>query len=146
MLSQYEILVENLCVEAIIGVLPSERLAPQRVLINATISYKKQDLDEKYLDYVKIIQHITKCLKDGKYGLLEEALDDIIASLKDSYPSITKIDLTLKKPDIFAKNAYLDSSQDINNKGTKDSTNNADSKDCINYAGCILGVRKVWEI
>lgn len=200
----YEILIENLCIEAIIGVLPSERETPQRVLINASIHYEsrsdegqndrkdksegaKKDLSEishsglggfadlagqeclsEYLDYVEIIEHIATMLKQRKYGLLENALDEIISSLKTSYPTITKIDLSLKKPDIsikdifakkdyaknasnasikcshkdsisdFAKNAHSDSIKDI----CKDSIH---KNSCHKDFECILGVRKIRE-
>ena len=200
----YEILIENLCIEAIIGVLPSERETPQRVLINASIHYEsrsdegqndrkdksegaKKDLREishsglggfadlagqeclsEYLDYVEIIEHIATMLKQRKYGLLENALDEIISSLKTSYPTITKIDLSLKKPDIsikdifakkdyakntsnasikcshknsisdFAKNAHSDSIKDI----CKDSIH---KNSCHKDFECILGVRKIRE-
>lgn len=200
----YEILIENLCIEAIIGVLPSERETPQRVLINASIHYgsrsderqndrkdksesAKKDLREishsglegfvdlagqeclsEYLDYVEIIKHIATMLKQRKYGLLESALDEIISSLKTSYPTITKIDLSLKKPDIsikdifakkdyakngsnasikcshkdsisdFAKNAHSDSIKDI----CKDSIH---KNSCHKDFECILGVRKIRE-
>lgn len=200
----YEILIENLCIEAIIGVLPSERETPQRVLINASIHYEsrsderqndrkdksgsaKKDLREnshsglegfadlagqeclsEYLDYVEIIKHIATMLKQRKYSLLENALDEIISSLKTSYPTITKIDLSLKKPDIsikdifakkdyakntsnasikcshkdsisdFAKNAHSDSIKDI----CKDSIH---KNSCHKDFECILGVRKISE-
>lgn len=200
----YEIIIENLCIEAIIGVLPSERETPQRVLINASIHYEgrgdrkqndrkdksesaKKDLREishsglggfvdlarqeclsEYLDYVEIIKHIATMLKQRKYGLLENALDEIISSLKTSYPTITKIDLSLKKPDIsikdifakkdyaknasnasikcshkdsisdFAKNAHSDSIKDI----CKDSIH---KNSCHKDFECILGVRKIRE-
>lgn len=196
----YEILIENLCIEAIIGVLPSERETPQRVLINASIHYEsrsdegqndrkdksegaKKDLRKishsglggfadlvgqeclsEYLDYVEIIKHIATMLKQRKYGLLENALDEIISSLKTSYPTITKIDLSLKKPDIsikdifakkdyaknasnayikgshsdFAKNSHSDSIKDI----CKDSIH---TNSCHKDFECILGVRKTSE-
>ena len=137
MQNQYEILIQNLCVEAVIGILPRERENPQTVLVNANISYDK-DRQNGYLDYVALAQHIAKCLKKRKYDLLENALDDIIASLKDSYPSISKIDLSLQKPDIFAKNAYADFSQTA-----KDCANNTNALHNVDFAGCILGVRKV---
>lgn len=199
----YEILIENLCIEAIIGVLPSERETPQRVLINASIHYEsrsdekqnegkdksegaKKDLREishsrlgdlaghnegclsEYLDYVEIIKHIATMLKQRKYGLLENALDEIISSLKTSYPTITKIDLSLKKPDIsikdiFAKKDYAKNASNASIKGShKDSrsdfakNSHSDSikdtcKDSIHKNSChknfecILGVRKIRE-
>ena len=134
MQNQYEILIQNLCVEAIIGILPQERESPQKVLVNANISYQKQN---EYLDYVELASHIAKCLKKRKYDLLENALDDIISSLKDSYPSITKINLTLQKPDIFAKDIYVDSSQKA-----KDFANHTNTLYNVDFADCVLGVRK----
>ena len=196
----YEILIENLCIEAIIGVLPSERETPQRVLINASIHYEsrsdegqndrkdksesaKKDLREishsrlggfvdlagqeclsEYLDYVEIIKHIATMLKQRKYGLLENALDEIISSLKTSYPTITKIDLSLKKPDISIKDIFAkkDYAKNASNASIKDShsdfakNSHSDSikdtcKDSIHKNSChkdfecILGVRKVCE-
>lgn len=205
----YEILIENLCIEAIIGVLPSERETPQRVLINASIHYEsrsdewqndrkdksesaKKDLHEnshsglgnladfgdlaghnegclsEYLDYVEIIKHIATMLKQRKYGLLENALDEIISSLKTSYPTITKIDLSLKKPDIsikdiFAKKDYTKNTSNASIKGShkgsrSDFAKNSHSdsikdicKDSIHKNSChkdfecILGVRKTSE-
>lgn len=191
----YEILIENLCIEAIIGALPSERETPQRVLINASIHYErkdkregaKKDLDEsshsglrdfadlagqeclsEYLDYVEIVEHIATMLKQRKYGLLESALDEIISSLKTSYPTITKIDLSLKKPDISIKDIFAkkDYAKNASNASIKDSCKDSRSdfaknthsdsikdicKDSIhkNYCykdfECILGVRKISE-
>lgn len=195
----YEILIENLCIEAIIGVLPSERETPQRVLINASIHYEsrsdewqndrkdksgsaKKDLREishsrlgdlaghnegclsEYLDYVEIIKHIATMLKQRKYGLLENALDEIISSLKTSYPTITKIDLSLKKPDIcikdiFVKKDYAKNASNASHKGSRSNfakNSHSDSindicKDSIHKNSChkdfecILGVRKVCE-
>ena len=200
----YEILIENLCIEAIIGVLPSERKSPQRVLVNARVCYERKSKDAKndlrkilhkekhkslredfpnfpkelgedlagqeclsgHLDYVEIIKHIATMLKQRKYGLLENALDEIITSLKTSYPTITKIDLSLKKPDIpikdifakkdyakntsntssaFIKDSYSDyieeSCEDIFDKSCKPICKDASHKD----VECILGVRKVCE-
>lgn len=196
----YEILIENLCIEAIIGVLPSERETPQRVLINASIHYEsrsdegqndrkdksegaKKDLREnshsglegvadlagqeclsEYLDYVEIIKHIATMLKQRKYSLLENALDEIISSLKTSYPTITKIDLSLKKPDISIKDIFAkkDYAKNTSNASSKDShsdfakNSHSDSikdicKDSIHKNSChkdfecILGVRKIRE-
>lgn len=173
--NQYEILIQNLCVEAIIGILPSEREIPQRVLIDASVCYvasanlascvdfaridssdlssidsiatnssvinslKLDFANNKFLDYTKLVESIAYKLKSSKYDLLENALDDIIFYLKDSYPSITKIDLSLKKPDIFAAKS---------NYANQDFASTNLSKDfvpCLDYVGCILGVRKTWE-
>lgn len=207
----YEILIENLCIEAIIGVLPSERKSPQRVLVNARVCYERKSKDAKndlrkilhkekhkglredfpnfpnfpkelgedlagqeclsgYLDYVEIIKHIATMLKQRKYGLLENALDEIITSLKTSYPTITKIDLSLKKPDIpikdiFAKKDYAKNTSNTSSAFIKDSYSDYIEEACEDACQdicdesckptykdaphknveCILGARKVCE-
>lgn len=125
-----------------------------------------------YLDYVEIVEHIATMLKQRKYGLLETALDEIISSLKISYPTITKIDLSLKKPDISIKDIFAkkDYTKNNSNASIKDSCGDFAKGNRYNsiqdsikdickdsshknscYKGferdfeCILGVRKVCE-
>ena len=112
---------------------------------------------EGYLDYVEIVEHIATMLKQRKYGLLENALDEIIASLKTSYPAITKIDLSLKKPDIslkdifakkdYAKNASNASSKDFCSDFAKGFSSDSlkDTSKCSKDFDCTLGVRKIRE-
>lgn len=127
-----------------------------------------QECLSEYLDYVEIVEHIATMLKQRKYGLLESALDEIISSLKTSYPTITKIDLSLKKPDISIKDIFAkkDYAKNASNASIKDSCKDSRSdfaknphsdsikdicKDSIhkNYCHkdfeCILGVRKISE-
>lgn len=98
----------------------------------------RQECLSEYLDYVEIIKHIATMLKQRKYGLLETALDEIISSLKTSYPTITKIDLSLKKPDISIKDIFA--KKDYAKNGSKSSI-----KDSSKDFECILGVRKIRE-
>lgn len=128
----------------------------------------RQECLSEYLDYVEIIKHIATMLKQRKYGLLESALDEIISSLKTSYPTITKIDLSLKKPDIsikdifakkdYAKNGYNASIKCSHKDSISDFAKNSHSdfikdicKDsihknsCYKDFECILGVRKISE-
>ena len=116
-----------------------------------------QECLSEYLDYVEIVEHIATMLKQRKYGLLENALDEIIASLKTSYPAITKIDLSLKKPDIslkdifakkdYAKNASNASSKDFCSDFAKGFSSDSlkDTSKCSKDFDCTLGVREIRE-
>lgn len=91
--------IENLSLETVIGVLPKERIAAQRLLIEAHITY---EYSGEYLNYVHICESITQCLQNGAYELLESALTDIANELKKHFVCITHLTLCIKKPDILA--------------------------------------------
>lgn len=95
----YEIVLENLSTQVIIGTLPSEREQAQRVQIEAYICYERDG--EAFLDYAQVRESIITHLQQARYYLLEEACDGVVAMLCARFPLITKLTLTLKKPDIF---------------------------------------------
>ncbi|RDU59722.1 dihydroneopterin aldolase [Helicobacter marmotae] len=92
--------IENLCFEAIIGVLPQERIKPQKLIIEAHITYIYDD--ECYLNYAKICEQIEHYIQSNTYGLLESALIDISHKLKAHFSNITHLTLCIKKPQILA--------------------------------------------
>lgn len=94
--------IENLDIEAIIGVLESEKNTPQHLLINAKIAYFYSTQKKTYIDYVLISKIICEKLQNEKYDLLESALYDITKHLKSVFPSITSVEIHIKKPDILA--------------------------------------------
>ena len=93
--------IENLTCKTIIGILPEERLKPQKLIIEAHITYEYED-SPTFIDYAYICERITECLEYGAYELLETALIDIARALKVLFPSITHLNLCIKKPDILA--------------------------------------------
>ncbi len=99
-MEQITLHIENLTFEAIIGILECERLSPQKILVEAHITYTYQS--EHYLDYVLISEIIRHHLQTKTYKLLESALIDIIDELKAQFNTITYITLCIKKPDILA--------------------------------------------
>lgn len=95
----YEIVLENLSTQVIIGTLPSEREQAQRVQIEAYICYERDG--EAFLDYAQVRESIITHLQQARYELLEQACDGLAAWLYASFPPITTLTLTLKKPDVF---------------------------------------------
>ncbi|MDR2151451.1 MAG: dihydroneopterin aldolase [Helicobacteraceae bacterium] len=89
--------VENLAIEAVIGILPSEREKPQPILASAEIDYEYKT-PRDFVDYVAIADLIASRLKEARFGLLEEALQAIAPEILKLNRSITKITLTLVKP------------------------------------------------
>jgi len=95
----YTILIEDLRLNAIIGILDFERKTPQSLTVDCEIVYAKED--EKYVDYAKVSDLIVKILTEGQYFLLEDALDDLIDAIKSMYESIESITVKLTKPEIL---------------------------------------------
>lgn len=93
------LIIQNLSLEAIIGILPFERENVQKIDIDVELKY---DYKGEYLNYVEIINLISSMIKEKKYGLLEDAMEDLITKLKSYFPMILSISLSIKKPDIFS--------------------------------------------
>ena len=95
----YKIYIENLELSVIIGLLDHERVQKQRVIINCEIEYDMES--DKYIDYVKVIEIIKSSLEEKKYILLENALPNIINTIKSSFSKVYSIRLKINKPDII---------------------------------------------
>jgi 7,8-dihydroneopterin aldolase/epimerase/oxygenase len=94
-----KILIEDLHFEAILGILPHERLTPQTVRIDCSIEYVYTE--EKFINYAEVTNHIEKIMRLKQFRLIEEALESLAASLKNSFPLIDALSLTIRKPDIL---------------------------------------------
>ncbi len=95
----FTISVQKLKIEAIIGILPKERLLPQLIEIDSFIEYNKSK--ESFLDYVKVVNIIESMLIENKYRLIEDALEDITLSIKREFKEINSIKMRISKPDIL---------------------------------------------
>ena len=78
----YEILIEDLTFETIIGILDFERKRVQKVVINLKILYEDK---KNYIDYAEVVRFIKVKMIENKYLLLEDAVDDLIRLLKIKY-------------------------------------------------------------
>lgn len=94
----FTLIIEDLKVQAIVGILPYERQTPQTILVQAQIIYSYED--KKFIDYLAVKNLITMLLQTKCYELLEEALQDISETIKQNFDSVHSIDISLKKLDI----------------------------------------------
>ena len=91
--------IQELHFEAIIGILDHERTTPQRVVVDATFEYDYED--GRFLDYAEAATIIKEHIVKHRFKLLEEALLSTAGLLKERYPFITSITLSIQKPDIL---------------------------------------------
>ncbi|MDP3301346.1 MAG: dihydroneopterin aldolase [Sulfuricurvum sp.] len=94
------ILIENLTLDSIIGILESERVTPQKVIIDCIINYHYTE--NTFINYAQISEHIQNSIQKNEFFLIEEALQSLGISLKKEFSSITTLSLTLRKPDILS--------------------------------------------
>ena len=96
----YTIHIENLKLKAVIGLLDFERTNPQMIIADCMIDYERED--EMFIDYAIVSKMIEEMLREGQYFLIEDALDEIILAIKDTFFTIKSITLKLSKPEILA--------------------------------------------
>lgn len=94
-----KIFIENLKINAIIGILPQERIQPQNILIDFEGSYIYKD--NEFVDYSLIRELIITNILTNKYFLLEDAIQDLSQKIKNSYPLLSNIKFKIKKIEIF---------------------------------------------
>ncbi|WP_121021663.1 dihydroneopterin aldolase [Helicobacter vulpis] len=91
------LLIENYRLDARIGTQQSEQEHPQPLIIDLEVSYHYSGA-QAYLDYMDILEVVCDKFATTPYTLLEEALEEIGAHLKQAFPSITQIAMEIKKP------------------------------------------------
>ncbi len=93
------ILIENLSFDTIIGILEDERTTEQRVVINCVIDYTYTE--KQFINYTHVSDFIEKHMKTQKFELIEEALESLSHFLKQLFPAIEILTLTIYKPNIL---------------------------------------------
>ncbi len=94
-----KIFIKNLTCKAILGILESERTQAQNIIIDAKIKY---DFDTKhFIDYAQVAKSMQDLMQKEKFLLIEDALENIVATLKQKFPTIKQITLKISKPDIL---------------------------------------------
>ena len=99
----YNIVIEDLTFKAILGLLEKERNEEQLVVVNSKIEYQNK---ANYVDYAIACDIIQKTIIDGKFLLIEDAIEEIEKNLRHTFPQIKKLYLSIKKPEIL-KNALV---------------------------------------
>ncbi len=92
------IYIEDLKFQTIIGILDFERITAQEVIINLQISYSYCN---DFINYADVSELIQKTMKQKKYLLIEEALNDLSQILKENFSTIESLKLKITKPSIL---------------------------------------------
>ncbi len=95
----HKIYIEDLRVKAIIGILEKEREKEQEIVANVVIEYIREN--DYFINYAHVVALIEEKLIEKKYGLLEDAIKDLILHIKEDYLPITAIKMKLSKPQII---------------------------------------------
>ena len=99
---QDKVLIRELKVEAILGILPQERVTPQPVLINITVftdtrrAARSKDIVDA-VNYAALADAATKLTIDGKYLLIETLVEDL-AALSLSRAHVEGVSVRVEKP------------------------------------------------
>ena len=99
---QDKVLIRELKVEAILGILPQERVTPQPILINITVftdtrrAARSKDIVDA-VNYASLADAATKLTIDGKYLLIETLVEDL-AALSLSLAHVEGVSVRVEKP------------------------------------------------
>lgn len=103
--------IENLSFKTIIGILETERITPQRVILNVHIDYDYQP--SFFINYADVCLFLEQEMTAMRYALLEEAIEDLGGKLSQKYTQMTFLSLKILKPDILP-NATVGLSKEFN--------------------------------
>ncbi len=95
-----KIVIENLEFETILGILESERLTPQKISIVCTIEYTYTQ--NEFINYAEVARLIEETMIKEKFFLIEEALEFVSKTLKNSFPLIRELTMSIRKPNILS--------------------------------------------
>ncbi|RUM44128.1 MAG: dihydroneopterin aldolase [Hydrogenimonas sp.] len=93
--------IQDLHFEAIIGILDFERTTPQPIEVHCEIDYCYNPTQKEFLDYAKVASLIESTIQKEQFFLIEEALEALFSLLKNQFPQIEMIKITICKPTIL---------------------------------------------
>jgi dihydroneopterin aldolase len=100
------IFVREVVMDASIGIHPSERAAPQRVVLNVdlfvplALSTPKEDRIHEVVDYDFVRTTIHQRLAAGHINLQETLVDDVARALLAN-PAVRAVRVASEKPDVY---------------------------------------------
>ncbi|BAP58630.1 dihydroneopterin aldolase [Candidatus Tachikawaea gelatinosa] len=102
------IFIEELVVFAKIGIYAWEKKIQQKLILDIKISWRKNELDRKYINYSHIVSKILIYIANKKFSLIESFAEEIAALLMQSF-KILGVCIKVRKPNaiIQAKNAGI---------------------------------------
>lgn len=92
--------IKELFIEAIVGLLPHERLKEQPLRLDVSIEYCYEN--GRYIDYAKLAVWLEKLLIRRRYRVLEEAAQEIADRIKERHENVESVKIILTKPEAIA--------------------------------------------
>ena len=98
--------IEQLHVDCIIGILDSERVTPQRLLIDVELDtdFAAAAASEQVTDtvnYAEVADRLCALAIEGRFRLVETFASRACELLLASYPQLSRVRITACKPDIL---------------------------------------------
>ena len=90
--------IEDLKFQCIIGILDSERVNPQDVILNIVIEY---DYKNEFINYADVSSLLKSEMIKSNFLLIEDALSHLSQKLKNKFKLINSLDLKITKPSIL---------------------------------------------
>lgn len=94
--SEFLLFLKDFKINAIIGILPKEKLQPQTILLNLELLYKFN-----LIDYAILREDILEIFNNNNFGYLEEALVYLRDFIITKFSNIQMLNLEIKKLEIF---------------------------------------------
>lgn len=95
-----KVTIENLTFDCIIGILESERIKEQKVVVNLSFEYFFDEVKKDFIDYAKVASLIENNMKAGRFFLIEDAILFLRKELKNRF-ELKNLWLKITKPDII---------------------------------------------
>lgn len=97
-----QLLIENLLLEALVGVHPHEKRIHQRIRLDLelTVDAARAAATDRLadaLDYVAVRERLAMCVADSRFALIETLAEHCAQVLLDQFP-IRAVTLTIRKP------------------------------------------------
>ena len=105
---EYCVFLRDVTMDLPIGILPEERLAPQRVVINVEIylpdpgAFASEDIAD-YVSYADVFDGIKAIQTGGQHIELVENLAETVAAIALSQKGVRRVIVTIAKPGIIAE-------------------------------------------
>jgi 7,8-dihydroneopterin aldolase/epimerase/oxygenase len=98
--------IEALHVDCIIGILDSERVTPQRLLVDVELetdfaAAAASDDVADTVNYAEVAESLTRLAVQGRFRLVERFVSDACSGLLESQPRLQRVRITARKPDIL---------------------------------------------
>jgi 7,8-dihydroneopterin aldolase/epimerase/oxygenase len=101
-----KVFIEDLVVEAIVGVYPAERVTPQRVVVNLLLwvdiapAIASDEVGDA-VDYEAVALRVMGVVQTAQTQLLERLAHEVAEVVLCEFTAVSKLRLRLDKPDIL---------------------------------------------